>query len=146
MGPTAASPEGGAPQKETGQEARAEGQGPAAGRPPGARPGAGLMSPLATAGYIPLKAIPCSLGVVGSLVGFLFTLDARMFQQTVIQNCGGDWVITPEMLEGTQGFQSVGRTRDLEGPPIPPPPAPSPSTYAPPIGEPGGPYWNWDVP
>ncbi len=145
MGPTAAAPEGEAPQEQTAQAAQAAGQRPAGERPPGARPGAGLMSPLATAGYIPLKMIPCSLGAVGSFVGFLFTLDARMLQQTVIRNCGGDWVITPGMLEGTQGFRSVGRIRDLEGPPLPPPPAPPPDTYAPPIGEPGGPYWNWDA-
>ena len=138
MGPTAAAPEGEPPQGQTTPTAQAAGQRPAGERAPAARPGAGLMSPLATAGYIPLKMIPCSLGAVGSFVGFLFTLDARMFQETVILNCGGDWIITPGMLEGTQGFRSVGRVRDLEGPPIPPPPAPPPDTYAPPIGEPGG--------
>ena len=108
---------------------------PAAERPAPARPGAGLLSPLATISYIPLKMIPCSLGVAGSALGFLFTLDTRMVQGTFTLNCGGDWIITPGMLEGREPFRPVGRVEDLQGPPsLPPPP---PTAVAPPLREPG---------
>lgn len=135
--PQAAQAEGQQPAGEPPAGASTAGERPAAERPPGARPGAGLLSPLATAGYIPLKLLPCSLGMAGSLVGFLFTFDARVVRETLTLNCGGDWIVTPGMLEGTQEFRSVGRIRDLQGPEVPPPPAPPPTAYAPPILEPG---------
>ncbi len=112
--------------------AKTETRRPAAGS--AARPGAGLLSPLATIGYIPLKLLPCSLGTVGSLVGFLFTFDAQMVRDTVALNCGGDWIITPGMLEGTEDFRAVGRIENQPGPP--PPPVPPPTSVAPPIREP----------
>jgi hypothetical protein len=110
----------------------------AADRPPGSRPGVGLLSPLATIGYIPLKMIPCSMGAAGSLVGLLFTFDMKMVQDSLTLNCGGDWIVTPGMLEGTQELRSVGRIQDLGAPSVAPPPSPPPRTYAPPLGEPGG--------
>jgi len=119
--------------------ARAEGDQPTPAKrdadlPPRARPGAGLLSPLATAGYFPLKILPCSLGTVGSLVGFLFSFDAQMVRDTVTLNCGGNWIITPGMLEGTEDFRSVGRIEDQPGPPALP--FPPPTAGAPPIREP----------
>lgn len=99
------------------------------------REGAGVLSPLATLGWIPLKMLPCSLGAVGSAIGFLFTFDAAMVRDTVTLNCGGDWIITPGMLEGRETFQAVGRIEDQPGPPAPPPPAPA--GVVPPMREPG---------
>ncbi len=103
--------------------------------PPGSRPWAGVFSPLATIGYVPLKMLPCSLGLVGSAVGFLFTFDAQMVRDAITLNCGGDWIITPGMLQGREGFRPVGRVEDLQGPSAPAPPPPAAS--APPIREPG---------
>jgi hypothetical protein len=103
---------------------------------PGARPWAGAFSPLATIGYIPLKAIPCSLGTLGAVVGFLFTFDSAMLRDTVTLNCGGDWVITPGMLVGRDPFRSVGRVEAAQGPAAPPP-APAPINAVPPFREPG---------
>ncbi len=117
------------------QAAQAAAEKPAADLPPGARPWAGVFSPLATVGYIPLKMIPCSLGAVGSVVGFFFTFDSRMVQDTFTLNCGGDWVITPGMLTGREPFRAVGRIEEFQGPlaPVIPPP----TDVAPPIREPG---------
>ena len=129
----AGAPESGQPGSQPPAGAR-----PAAERPPGARPGAGLLSPLATVGYIPLKLIPCSLGAVGSLLGFLFTFDANMVRDGITLNCGGDWIITPGMLEGTEELRSVGRGQDIGAPSVARPPTPPPTTYAPRITEPGG--------
>ena len=111
----------------------------AEGLPPGARPWAGWFSPLATVGYIPLKMIPCSLGALGSAVGFLFTFDTKMVQDTLTLSCGGDWVITPGMLEGRDPFRSVGRVETLPGAPAAPSALPPvvPPDVAPPIREPG---------
>ena len=131
-GTTTAGP-GGEPtpaQTETAQTAKPED--PA---PPGSRPWAGVFSPLATIGYLPLKMIPCSLGAVGSVVGFLFTFDAQMVRDTFTLSCGGDWIVTPGMLEGRDPFRAVGRVEDLQGPSPPAPPAPA--AVAPPIREPG---------
>jgi hypothetical protein len=130
--------EGGAPPA---QAAQAEGEKSAAPGPaakpaeraaPGARPWAGSFSPLATIGYIPLKAIPCSLGTLGAVVGFLFTFDSAMVRDSVTLNCGGDWVITPGMLVGSEPFRSVGRVEGAQGP-APPQPAPAPIDAIPPF-------------
>lgn len=122
------------------QAAQAEGEQPAPAKPPtdappGSRPWAGVFSPLATIGYIPLKMLPCSLGALGSVVGFLFTFDAQMVRDTFTLSCGGDWIVTPGVLEGRDPFRAVGRVEDLQGPspPVPPPP----TAVAPPIREPG---------
>ena len=128
------------------QTAQAEGEKPAAPEPaakpaqraaPGERPWAGVFSPLATIGYIPLKAIPCSLGTFGALVGFLFTFDSAMLRDTVTLNCGGDWVITPGMLVGRDPMRSVGRVEVAPGQPPPPQPAFAPIDTVPPFREPG---------
>ena len=130
----------GGPPVQAAQVAPAGGEQPAAAKPPsdeppGSRPWAGVFSPLATIGYIPLKMLPCSLGIVGSAVGFLFTFDGQMVRDAITLNCGGDWIVTPGMLQGREGFRPVGRIEDLQGPspPAPPPPA----AAAPPIREPG---------
>ena len=129
---------------EAAQEQAGQGQGAVPARPvetrrpaSGEREGVGYLSPLATAAYFPLKALPCSLTTVGAVVGFLFTFDAKMVRDAVAQGCGGDWIITPGMLEGREGFRSVGRVEDLQGPVPPPSPAPPPAGLVPPIREPG---------
>ncbi len=140
MQTAAAGPDAGALPEPAAQGAPAEGEQPAAAKPatdqpPGERPWAGVFSPLATIGYIPLKMLPCSLGIVGSAVGFLFTFDGQMVRDAITLNCGGDWIVTPGMLQGREGFRPVGRVEDLQGPPAPAPPPPAAS--APPIREPG---------
>ncbi len=136
-GPNGATTEGASP---AAQPAESTAQKPARKKPPaakaeGGRPGAGLLSPVATAGYVPLKAIPCAIGIVGSAVGFLFTFDAQMVKDTFTLNCGGDWVMTPGMLEGREPFRPVGRVEEAKGPAAPPPPAPTGAV--PPFREPG---------
>jgi len=137
--------EGAAPPAQT---AQAEGEKPGAAEPaakpakrpaPGERPWAGAFSPLATIGYIPLKAIPCSLGTVGAVVGFVFTFDTAMLRDTITLNCGGDWVITPGMLVGEDPMRSVGRVEAPQGP-APPHPAIPPINAIPPLREPGAEY------
>jgi hypothetical protein len=109
---------------------------PARGRAePGWRERVGFLSPLATIGYVPLKLLPCSIGAVGSLFAFLFTLDTRLVSQTTTLNCGGDWVITPGMVEGREPFRSVGRVEDQRGPTAAPP-SPAPAAI-PPMHDPG---------
>lgn len=135
-----AGPEGEAPREGGTQAAQTEGgkpaaAGPAAGQPAEGRLGVGLLSPLATIGYVPLKMLPCSFGILGSVVGFLFTFDGRMAQETLALNCGGDWIITPGMLEGREAFRPVGRIETLQAPSAPP--SPPPTGVAPPIREPG---------
>jgi hypothetical protein len=131
------------------QTAQAEGEKPGAAGPAAKpaqrpatveRPWAGAFSPLATIGYIPLKAIPCSLGTFGAVVGFLFTFDSAMLRDTITLNCGGDWVITPGMLVGQDPMRSVGRVETAPGQPPPPHPAIPPINAIPPLREPGAEY------
>lgn len=140
------SEEGGPPQPraaqagQPGREAegageKAGGEKPGADQAPEGRPGAGVLSPVVTAAYIPLKMLPCSLGAVGSLMGFLLSFDVRMVRDTIVLNCGGDWIITPDMLEGREPFRSVGRVERTPGP-VAPPAGPPPGAAAGPLREP----------
>jgi hypothetical protein len=62
------------------------------------RVGAGFLN----IGYVPGKAIVCTLGTVASVAVMIVTLGSayRAAVDTFNEGCGGTWVLTPEHVAG----------------------------------------------
>ncbi len=81
--------------------------------------GAGIA--LANLVYIPFKLGAAAFGTTVSGLAFLATFDREVASPIFWSTVGGDWVVTPNHIEGSEPFRISGAYRTVQQAMEPPP-------------------------